>query len=69
MQSLSLMFTLAICTILNGDTQVDIKILLIQTYHTTCVSFSCQFIFDEIMDVLVTSEVLKSECLQKMSLY
>ena len=37
------MFTLAICTILNGCTQVNIKILLIQRYHTTCVSFSCGF--------------------------
>ena len=38
------MCTLAICTIFNGYTQVNIKILLIQTYHTTCVSFSCEFI-------------------------
>ena len=38
------MFTLAICTILNDYTQVNIKILLMQTYHTSCVSFSCQFI-------------------------
>ena len=37
------MFTLAICTILNGFTQVNINILLIQSYHTTCVSFSCEF--------------------------
>ena len=37
------MFTLAICTILNGYTQVNIKRLLIQSYHTTCVSFSCEF--------------------------
>ena len=37
------MFTLAICTILNGYTRVNIKILLIQSYHTTCVSFSCEF--------------------------
>ena len=37
------MFTLAICTILNGYTQVNIKILLLQSYHTTCVSFSCEF--------------------------
>ena len=41
MKFLSFMFTLAICTILNGFTQVNIKILLIQSYHTTCVSFSC----------------------------
>ena len=40
---LSFKFTLAICTILNGYTQVNIKILLIQSYHTTCVSFSCEF--------------------------
>ena len=39
------MFTLAICPILNGYTQVVSKILLIQTNHTTCVSFSCQFIY------------------------
>ena len=39
------MFTLAICTILNGYTQVNIKILLIQSYNTTCVSFSCEFIY------------------------
>ena len=39
------MFTLAICTILNGYTQINIKILLIQSYHTTCVSFSCEFSF------------------------
>ena len=45
---LSLMFTLAICTILNGYTQVNIKILLIQSYHTTCVSFSCEFILQVI---------------------
>ena len=38
------MFTLAICTILNGYTQVNRKKLLIQSYHTTCVSFSCEFI-------------------------
>ena len=44
MKFLSFMFTLAICTILNGYTQVNIKILLIQGYHTTCVSFSCEFI-------------------------
>ena len=37
------MFTLAICTIVNGYTQVNIKILLIQSNHTTCVSFSCEF--------------------------
>ena len=37
MKFLSFMFTLAICTILNGSTQVNIKILLIQSYHTTCV--------------------------------
>ena len=43
MKFLSFMFTLAICTILNGYTQVDIKIVLIQSYHTTCVSFSCEF--------------------------
>ena len=41
------MFTLAICAILNGYTQVNIKILLIQTYHTTRVPFSCQFILIE----------------------
>ena len=35
----SFMFTLA----MNGYTQVNIKILLIQSYHTTCVSFSCEF--------------------------
>ena len=34
----------ALPPILNGYTQVNIKILLIQTYHTTCVSFSCEFI-------------------------
>ena len=40
------MFTLAICQILNGYAQVFFsKILLIQTYHTICVSFSCQFIW------------------------
>ena len=38
------MFSLAICTILNRYTQVHIKILLIQSYHTTCVYFSCEFI-------------------------
>ena len=38
------MFTLAICIILNGYTQVNIKILLNKSYHTTCVSFSCEFI-------------------------
>ena len=43
MEFLSFMFTLAISTILNGYTQVNIKILLIQSYHTTCVSFSCEF--------------------------
>ena len=37
------MFTLNICTNLNGYSQVNIKILLIQSYHTTCVSFSCEF--------------------------
>ena len=30
---------------LKGYTQVNIKILLIQSYHTTCVSFSCEFIY------------------------
>ena len=44
MKFLSFMFTLAICTILKAFTQVNIKILLIQSYHTTCVSFSCEFI-------------------------
>ena len=39
------MFTFAIRTILNGYTQVNIKILLIRSYHTTCVSFSCEFTF------------------------
>ena len=39
------MFTLAICTILNGYTQVNVKMLLIQSYHTTCVSFSCEFTY------------------------
>ena len=45
MKFLSFMFTPAICTILNGYTQVNIKILLIQCYHTTCVSFSCEFMY------------------------
>ena len=44
------MFTLATCTIFNGYTQVNIKILLIQTNHTTCVSFSCQFIWTDIVE-------------------
>ena len=43
MKSLSFMFTLPICPILNGYTQVFFLKLLIQTYHTTCVSFSCEF--------------------------
>ena len=43
MKFLSSMFTLAICTFFNGYTQVNIKNLLIQSYHTTCVSFSCEF--------------------------
>ena len=37
------MFTLAICTILMAIHKLFSKILLIQTYHTTCVSFSSQF--------------------------
>ena len=46
MKFLNFMITLAKCTILNGYTQVDIKILLIQSYQITCVSFSCEFIFN-----------------------
>ena len=38
------MFTLTICSILNAIHKLFSKILLIlQTYHTTCVSFSCEF--------------------------
>ena len=51
------MFTLSICTILNGYTQVNIKSLLIQTYHTTCVSFSFEFIYQLIRFARASSHV------------
>ena len=38
------MFTLAICPILMAIHKLFSKILLMQTYHTTCVSYSCQLI-------------------------
>ena len=41
--NLSFMFTLAIYTILYDYTQVNLKILLIQSNHTSTVSFSCEF--------------------------
>ena len=37
------MFTLAICPILMAIHKLFSKILLMQTYHTTCVSYSYQF--------------------------
>ena len=46
MKFLSFMFTLAICAILMSIHKLFSKTLLIQRYHTTCVSFSCQFIMN-----------------------